>query len=214
MKAPHSLAVLASLFLTSCAPTEAVTDQTTGDIYNGLLKGSLGWSEEVKSTLTKRWTTGHVPMILEAKRLDRHRLFPGQAYNMMSDQEEAIPGEEWNGWQDWLWKQDYEPDKSYPQFKSDLYKTIDPRFAEYFDNDRKATIRLDEVVWGGVLQDGIPPLRQPKMISAQKARYLDGSDIVFGIEVDGEARAYPKRILAWHEMFVDTIKGVPLAGVY
>ena len=29
-----------------------------------------------------------------------------------------------------------------------------------------------------------------------------------------DARAYPKRILAWHEMFVDTVGGVPVAGVY
>ncbi|MDE0406582.1 MAG: DUF3179 domain-containing (seleno)protein, partial [Alphaproteobacteria bacterium] len=28
------------------------------------------------------------------------------------------------------------------------------------------------------------------------------------------ARAYPKRILGWHEMFVDTVGGVPVAGVY
>lgn len=214
MKPPHSIAILGSLLLAGCSPSEAVPNLTTGEIYNGLLKGSLLWSNEVKETLVKRWSTGHVPMILEAKRLDRQRYFPGQAYNLMSDQEKAIPGEEWKGWQDWLWKQEYEPEESYPQFKSDLYKTIDPRFEEYFDKDRKATIRLDEVLWGGVFQDGIPPLRKPKMISAKSASYLAGDNIVFGIEVDGDARAYPKRILAWHEMFVDTIKGVPLAGVY
>ena len=52
------------------------------------------------------------------------------------------------------------------------------------------------------------------MISAHQATYLSNSDVVFGIEVDGDFRAYPKRILAWHEMFTDTIQGVPLAGVY
>jgi hypothetical protein len=52
------------------------------------------------------------------------------------------------------------------------------------------------------------------MTSAKKASYLDDSNIVFGIEVEGEARAYPKRILAWHEMFVDEVAGVAVAGVY
>jgi hypothetical protein len=46
------------------------------------------------------------------------------------------------------------------------------------------------------------------------ADYLKETDIVFGIEVEGEARAYPQRILAWHEMFVDPIAGIPLAGGY
>ena len=34
------------------------------------------------------------------------------------------------------------------------------------------------------------------------------------IEVNGDARAYPKRILAWHELFTDTVGGVAVAGVY
>ena len=63
-------------------------------------------------------------------------------------------------------------------------------------------------------QDGIPPLRQPKMLRASEADYLEDDNIVFGIEVNGDVRAYPKRILAWHEMFVDTVGGVEVAGVY
>jgi hypothetical protein len=76
------------------------------------------------------------------------------------------------------------------------------------------TIRLDEVIWGGVVQDGIPPLRNPDMIAAAQATYLADEHVVFGLAVNGDARAYPKRILAWHEMFTDTIGGVPVAGVY
>jgi hypothetical protein len=52
------------------------------------------------------------------------------------------------------------------------------------------------------------------MIAATEARYLADDHVVFAISIDGEARAYPKRIMAWHEMFVDSIKGIPLAGVY
>lgn len=55
------------------------------------------------------------------------------------------------------------------------------------------------------MQDGIPPLRGPDMITASEADYLSDDDVVFGIEVNGDVRAYPKRILAWHEMFVDTV---------
>ena len=48
----------------------------------------------------------------------------------------------------------------------------------------------------------------------QDAGYIEDDHIVFGISVNGDARAYPKRILGWHEMFVDTVGGVPVAGVY
>jgi len=146
--------------------------------------------------------------------LARTRWFTRQLYTFASEQRGIKYSNDSEAWQNWLWSQDYEPDPSYPQFKSDLYSKIDRNFADYFDNDREATIRLDEIVWGGVLQDGIPPLHSPKMLSAKAATYLGNNDVVFGIEVDGEARAYPKRILAWHEMFTDTIQGIPLAGVY
>jgi hypothetical protein len=95
-----------------------------------------------------------------------------------------------------------------------LYGLLDERFENYFGSQRAASIRLDEVVWGGVKQDGIPPLRQPDMISAALADYLADSDIVFGLEINGDVRAYPRRILGWHEMFVDDVGGVPVVGVY
>ena len=102
----------------------------------------------------------------------------------------------------------------YADFKAALYGLIDPKFRGYFSSQRTSMIRLDEVRWGGVVQDGIPPLRGPEMISAKEATYLDDDNVIFGLEVEGDVRAYPKRILAWHEMFVDTVGGVPVAGVY
>jgi hypothetical protein len=73
---------------------------------------------------------------------------------------------------------------------------------------------LDEIRWGGVRRDGIPPLKNPKMIAASEAGWLGDDDVVFGVAVNGDVRAYPKRILAWHEMFKDRIGGRELAGVY
>ena len=118
-----------------------------------------------------------------------------------------------DAWRRW-WRRDAPAHPRYASFKSALYAAIDPRFGAYFDDARPAAIRLDEARWGGVLQDGIPPLRGPAMLGADEAPWLADTDVVFGIEIDGDARAYPKRILAWHEMFVDTIGGVEIAGVY
>jgi hypothetical protein len=76
------------------------------------------------------------------------------------------------------------------------------------------TIRLDEMMWGGVKVDGIPPLDQPKVIPAADAKYLKNNDVVFAVYVNGEARAHPKRVLAWHEMTNDRVGGMDLTLVY
>ena len=116
-------------------------------------------------------------------------------------------------WQ-WLWRAEVVQRPAYASFKAALYSRIDPRFREYFAPDRPASIRLDEIRWGGVARDGIPPLRRPKMLRAADAGYLADTNIVFGIERNGDARAYPKRILAWHEMATDTVGGEDLCLVY
>ena len=105
----------------------------------------------------------------------------------------------------WLWEQDFAMHPFYPAFKAEIHAPIDERFHWWFYPGMKHTIRLDEIVWGGVKVDGIPPLEHPRFIEAGEAAYLDGTDVVFGVFLNGEAKAYPKRILAWHELFNDTV---------
>ena len=119
-----------------------------------------------------------------------------------------------NPWYEWLWSIEPGEHPEYAEFKAALYEQVDPRFREYFDKRPKALIRLDEIRWGGVQRDGIPPLKNPKMIAAKDAAYLEDGNIVFGVAIDGDVRAYPKRILAWHEMVKDRIAGRELNGVY
>ncbi len=114
----------------------------------------------------------------------------------------------------WIWERPANLDVRYADFKAKVYGRIDERFTSYFSDDRITTVRLDEIVWGGVRQNGIPPLRGPQMLVAEDAVYLHDSDVVFGVELNGDARAYPKRILGWHEMLMDTVGGIPFAGVY
>ncbi|MEO8346654.1 MAG: DUF3179 domain-containing protein [Betaproteobacteria bacterium] len=123
-------------------------------------------------------------------------------------------GGDLNGWYEWLWSIDPGEFPDYAEFKAWLYAQLDPSFREYFENRPKSIIRLDEIRWGGVRRDGIPPLQHPKMLAARDATYLQDANVVFGVDIDGDARAYPKRILAWHEMVKDTIAGRELNGVY
>ncbi len=115
---------------------------------------------------------------------------------------------------EWLWSRPPAEYPDYAEFKAALYEQVDPRFREYFGKGRESTIRLDEIRWGGVWRDGIPPLENPKMIPAKEAGYLADGDVVFGVAIGGDVRAYPKRILAWHEMVKDRIAGRELNGVY
>ena len=114
----------------------------------------------------------------------------------------------------WMWRTNAVMLAGYAEFKGALHSRIDPRFREYFATGRPATIRLDEIRWGGVRRDGIPPLRRPKMIAAEEAAYLTDSSVIFGVEFNRDARAYPKRILAWHEMATDTVGGEDICLVY
>jgi hypothetical protein len=68
---------------------------------------------------------------------------------------------------------------------------------------------------GGPGKDGIPSIDQPQFWDAAGADdYLDGGDIVFGLVENGVARAYPQRILVWHEIVNDDFGGLKLAVTY
>jgi len=117
-------------------------------------------------------------------------------------------------WWTWLWQRPYQPHERHMSFKATLYQLIDERMAEFFPAGGRAAIRLDEILWGGVKVNGIPPLDHPSVVTADEAGYLAEDDVVFGVVRGGETRAYPKRILAWHELARDRVGGVELTVVY
>ncbi|MEO0437282.1 MAG: DUF3179 domain-containing protein [Pseudomonadota bacterium] len=193
----HAAPALASDFLALILATEPSSIDTT------------------INSIQQNWSPSALPMAVEAyqyARSKRARAFLGRKVEELT---QLAAADDVNAVYYWLWNQDIEPTADYSNFKAGLYRYIDPAFENYFlDRQATARIRLDEVRWGGVRQDGIPPLRDPKMVEVEAADYLEDDNIVFGITINGDSRAYPKRILAWHEMFTDTIGGVPIAGVY
>lgn len=75
-------------------------------------------------------------------------------------------------------------------------------------------IDKSKILSGGPPKDGIPALVSPKTLSAKQVDYLDPTDRVIGVEINGEARAYPMKILIWHEVVNDTVGGVPILVTY
>ena len=123
-------------------------------------------------------------------------------------------GDDLSAWREWVWSLPEDPHPDYAVLKASVYGQIDPRMRAFFPAGVHATIRLDEIDWGGVVVNGIPPLRYPAFVAAADAGYLKDSHVVFGLVINGQAKAYPKRILAWHEMAIDRIGGVDMTIVY
>ena len=128
---------------------------------------------------------------------------------------ESYGGEEWKQWMEWLGRHrdEYPPPDGYLDWKINLMRELDPRFARFLGPAREGAITVDptEIVWGGVLPDGIPDLANPTMISAGEADYLAADERVFGVAINGDARAYPLRIVNAHEMVNDSVGGEPIA---
>ncbi|WP_290650326.1 DUF3179 domain-containing protein [Aquisalimonas sp.] len=77
---------------------------------------------------------------------------------------------------------------------------------EQYDNDKLS---------GGPSKDGIPSIDDPRFWSVDRAdAFLEDEDRVIGVYRNGKARAYPQRILVWHEIVNDTIAGDPVAVTY
>jgi hypothetical protein len=111
-------------------------------------------------------------------------------------------------------REDIQPKPGYVGFKASQYARIDPAFAAFLKETHPRTIRVEEIMWGGVRKDAIPALRNPKRIPAAQATYLRDDEMVFGVSLNGETRAYPLRILDWHEMANDVIGGRAVSLAY
>ena len=77
-----------------------------------------------------------------------------------------------------------------------------------------STLPVEQILHGGPPRDGIPALSNPKLIAAAQATYLQPQDRIVGIDLHGEARAYPIAILNWHEIVNDEIDGQRFAITY
>ncbi len=111
----------------------------------------------------------------------------------------------------------------YLQVKREIFTSVVPGWDRIFV---EGDIDWRHVSWGGVLIDDrpynttdqrcncIPAADNPPVSSAADATWLKDSDIVFGIVVNGEARAYPRRIMEVREMVNDTLGGRDLGIPY
>ena len=61
-------------------------------------------------------------------------------------------------------------------------------------------------------RDTIPAILSPALASVSEASaWMEANELVIGLEVDGEARAYPVRVLSRHEIVNDVVAETPVA---
>jgi len=112
---------------------------------------------------------------------------------------------------------------NYLEFKRSIFVTVLPQWEPLF---KSGDIDWRHVSWGGVRIDDrpydktdaacncIPAADNPQVTSATAADWLADDAVVFGVSVNGEFRAYPRRIMEVREMVNDTLGGRDLGIPY
>ena len=78
----------------------------------------------------------------------------------------------------------------------------------------KTSVDFDEILSGGPPKDGIPSIDDPNFVPVSEVTDLGPQEPVIALVINGDARAYPLRILTWHEICNDVVGGVPVAVTY
>ncbi len=139
------------------------------------------------------------------------------------------PVSPWGDLTDHLIAWDVPAPPGYARYKRALFSEVEPQWGQFFEDDFTGrTTEVDYRVWswGGVGIDDrpfgqtdapcncIPAADDPLVTDAAGGDWYDDDRIVFGVEINGEARAYPRNIMEIREMVNDTLGGRDFAMPY
>lgn len=71
-----------------------------------------------------------------------------------------------------------------------------------------------DIIPGGPGKDGIPALTDPEFTTAKSDKWLTDEDRVVGVTLNGVSKAYPVRVLNYHEIINDDFDGLRVAITY
>jgi hypothetical protein len=124
---------------------------------------------------------------------------------------QAVPAGEqpWVFYGDLLLAWDVPSPPGYLEDKAEVLASFDGGLARFLDP--AAPLDWRTVSWSGSPPDAGPALDAPEVaLAGDGGAWLAEDDVVFGVVVGGEARAYPRRVLAVHEVVNDTLGGRPI----
>ncbi len=157
-------------------------------------------------------------------------VFRGEAFDSLLAAANQLTGGDytartvWKGMSDQLIADDVPAPPGYVQWKQQLLTTVDITWIHFF-NDEQADLDWRLVTFGGVLADTRPygstetcsciaALDEPPAVAADEGDWYPGHRTVFGIEIDGETRAYPLNIMEVHELVNDELGGRSFSLTY
>ncbi len=79
---------------------------------------------------------------------------------------------------------------------------------------RKTSIDFSDILEGGPPKDGIPSIDNPAFKAVWEIKDMGKKEPVISLNIKGDVRAYPVRILMFHEIVNDTVGGVPVTITY
>jgi len=78
----------------------------------------------------------------------------------------------------------------------------------------RTEIPFSEIVFDGARRDSIPPIHDPVFRYANTLTEMGDLEPLISVELNGEARAYPLRMMLWHEIVNDRIGDLPFVVTY
>jgi hypothetical protein len=200
------------------ADSRPIDDEEARALMVNLSEGSSREADEAIARILAANDPRFVSVLIELVRARQIGLVQNPEPDDIVAALEALSGQSWgSNWGDWItWYggTDLTPPPGFTTWKGRLLAGIDNYFGLFLLDKHPTKIRVEEIQWGGVVKDGIPALDNPTMLLASDAGYMEPWEPVFGIEINGDARAYPLRILDWHEMANDVVGGVPVSLAY
>jgi hypothetical protein len=228
-----SLALIALLALAACSPTPLVatpqpaeptptpviaSEEAAAQLLYDLVSEDRSAAEEAYSQILLAEDPRFIAAYIELMRITMIGFNTKLTFSEIVQALESLSGQsfdnDWFAWIEWYGATDLAPPPGFTGWKGELLSQIDPGFGEFLRDGLPSEIRVEEIVWGGVRVDGIPALDNAEMIPALEAEYLAPDEPVFGVSINGDNRAYPLRILDWHEMANDVVGGVPISLAY
>ena len=73
---------------------------------------------------------------------------------------------------------------------------------------------IEQIIAGGPPRDGIRSVDQPGFATTDEAVWVKDDTQVIGVEIDGDARAYPVHLLEYHQIVNDDFSGRPVVVTY
>ncbi len=150
--------------------------------------------------------------------------------NALADASSTLLGQrvnatDWNRITELMIAWDIPEPPNYVDAKRAVFSSILIDWEPFFDPEGTVDWRL--VSWGGVRIDDqpynetpgttcncIPAVDNPETQPASEAAWLEEDDVIFGVVINGEARAYPRQIMEVREMVNDTLGGRDFALPY